>query len=198
MEDIKKAATKTWHGVEKILEAVCTVGLGIMIIWAVWNFVLNPSMTEEFKQYQIYDRGVYTTLSAFDPESEWSIPSKRELPADAVWTGKVGIIYMGEAFTEDLRVTISITKSGDQYYVEPSRIQFMSMGLECDYNDIFTRAAVLDIYKVLLNTEETVAINFTNQLGYSDVLTVTNLENVEAIQAENQFLQEHGSSDPFT
>ena len=198
MEDIKKAATKAWHGVEKILEAVCSVGLGIMIIWAVWNFVLNPSMTEEFKDYQIYDRGVYTTLSVFDPESEWSIPSKRELPADAVWTGKVGIIYMGEAFTEDLRVIISITKSGDQYYVEPSRIQFMSMGLECDYNDIFTRAAVLDIYKVLLNTEETVAINFTNQLGYSDVLTVTNLKNVEAIQAENQFLQEHGSSDPFT
>lgn len=198
MENIKKMVNKTWHGVEKILEAVCSVGLGIMIIWAVWNFVLNPSMTEEFKDYQIYDRGVYTTLSAFDSESKWSIPNKRELPADAVWTGKVGIIYMGEAFTEDLRVTISITKSGDQYYVEPSRIQFMSMGLECDYNDIFTRAAVLDIYKVLLNTEETVAINFTNQLGYSDVLTVTNLKNVEAIQAENQFLQEHGSSDPFT
>ena len=198
MESVKKIIKKTWNITEKVLETVCSIGLGIMIIWAVWNFVLNPSMTEEFKSYQIYDRGVYTALSAFDPESEWSIPSKRELPADAVWTGKVGIIYMGEAFEEDLRVTISITKSGDQYYVEPSRIQFMTMGLECDYNDIFTRAAVLDIYKVLLNTEETVAINFTNQLGNYDVLTVTNLANVEAIQAENQFLQEHGSSDPFT
>lgn len=195
---IKKTIKKTWKCIERILEVTCSVALTIGIIYLVWNFLIDPSIEKQFKTYEIYGQAVYNGLKFYDLDSEWDLPSARQLPADAVWTGHIGVIYNGQAFEEEARVTIVVSKNGNEYYAEPSKIQFMTMGLECDYNDIFTREALMDIYEVLLGVSDSAAISFTNSYGGYDVLTVTDLQSVSAIQSENEFLTEYGCSDPFT
>lgn len=195
---VVKAGVIFWERCKVVMEAICGVLLVGLIAWVVWTQAINPSIEKDFKTYTIYDKPVYETLQEYDPSSEWYIPSARELPNDAVWTGKIGVIYHGEAFEEDARITIRIERSGKQYYAEPNSIQLMSMGLMCEYDDPFTTDTLSNIYEVLLGVSESTAINFTNSYGEYDVVTITDLATVAGVQEENEFLQEYGSSDPFT
>lgn len=197
--ELMENARNIWKTITKVFEALAGIALLGMLVYLAYHLWFNPSFEDEFKDFKlpsISNRSVYSSFLSEDPDGEWTIPTKKEIPGYAVWEGGVGIIMNGTPVVEDVRVLFHIEKQGDEYYAEASEIQFPNMGLTCQPNALST--TFMDILKVLMGVSDSATAHYyySDNLFDYDTVEITNLSTCKSYIEEYEALQEHGGSDP--